>query len=184
MGWLALVFVWFAMTVLRGQREQFACGALALAFTALAGLHFYNPDAQIIRSNLAHAQTGRYFDAEYAAGLSADAVPELLAGESALPYESRCLLAKRLRGRWTYGESWLSWNWSRSVARGLAAAQTPQFEALNCPKPVPVSMPRGDAIPSQDAPKPAATQEATPAQQPQEQPKKATVQKKNGKGKR
>src|SRR5205085_5750237 len=27
MGWLALVFVWFAATVLRGARERFACGA-------------------------------------------------------------------------------------------------------------------------------------------------------------
>ena len=135
MGWLALVFVWFAMTVLRGQREQFACGALALAFTVLAGLHFLNPDAHIVRSNVAHARHERYFDAAYASGLSADAVPELLAAQPALDYAGQCLVANRLREKWTYGESWLSWNWSRNAARGLVNAQTAQFEALNCPKP-------------------------------------------------
>jgi hypothetical protein len=145
MGWLALVFVWFALTVLRGQREQFACGALALAFTVLAGLHFFNPDAHIVRTNLAHAQqTGRYFDVHYAAGLSADAAPELVAAWPKLDANGRCLVANRLRDKWADGEGWLSWNWSRAQARALVQAQTAQWNGLACcqpPKPMPIQPP-------------------------------------------
>src|SRR5687767_2606019 len=41
---LALVFVWFALTVLRGMRRQFAWGALWLSLFTLGTLHVLNPD--------------------------------------------------------------------------------------------------------------------------------------------
>jgi hypothetical protein len=179
MGWLALVFVWFALTVLRGQRQQFACGALALAFTVLAGLHFFNPDAHIVRANIQHAQSGHYFDAGYANGLSADAAPELLAAFPALDAEGRCLVARNLRERWTYGESWLSWNASRSAARGLVNAQAAQFDALNCPKPQPVTHTEEPARPAdatsapaqvRDEPAPPRTETVQP--QPKKKPQR------------
>ena len=36
MGWLAVVFVWFCLTVLRGHRERFAFGAMVAGFLLIA----------------------------------------------------------------------------------------------------------------------------------------------------
>ena len=74
MAWLALVFVWFALTVLRDRRERFAFGALLSAFGLIAALHVLNPDAAIVRANAALARAGHSFDVDYALSLSADAV--------------------------------------------------------------------------------------------------------------
>lgn len=137
MLWLALVFVWFGLTVLRGQRQQFAAGALALAFTVLGGLHLLNPDAVIARQNLVHAQHGFYFDADYATSLSADAVPVLVNGWGTLNRDAQCLAVRKLRERWGHGteESWLSANLSRSQARQIINMQTAKWDALGCPPP-------------------------------------------------
>jgi hypothetical protein len=118
MGWLAVVFVWFAVTVLRGQRERFAFGALMAGFLLIATLHLVNPDALIARTNLARARAGRLFDARYVAGLSADAVPELVAGLPALKPQDRCVVAARLLERWSppANPDWRSWSHSRSRA--------------------------------------------------------------------
>src|SRR5262249_45664745 len=78
MGWLAVVFSWFVVTVLQGKRERFAFGMLVTGFLAIAVLHFLNPDDFITRTNLARAVAGRSFDAKYATSLSADAAPALI----------------------------------------------------------------------------------------------------------
>src|SRR5205085_10527751 len=44
MTWLAIVFVWFGTTVLRGARKHFAWGALWSAFFILGATHVLNPD--------------------------------------------------------------------------------------------------------------------------------------------
>ncbi len=56
MGWLAVVFVWFCLTVLRGHRERFAFGAMVAGFLLIATLHVVNPDALIARTNMARAR--------------------------------------------------------------------------------------------------------------------------------
>ncbi|MGH7429565.1 MAG: DUF4153 domain-containing protein, partial [Candidatus Methylomirabilaceae bacterium] len=43
MAWLAVVFIWFVATVLRGRRAWFAVGALAAAFLTVVILHAINP---------------------------------------------------------------------------------------------------------------------------------------------
>jgi hypothetical protein len=118
MCWLVVVFVWFRLTVLRGRREQFAFGAMVAGFLLVAVLHVLDPDALIARTNLARAQAGRIFDARYAARLSADAVPNLVAGLPALHLQDRCTLAARLLERWSPPETpdWRSWTVSRSRA--------------------------------------------------------------------
>jgi Domain of unknown function (DUF4153) len=78
MGWLAVVFVWFGLTVLRGHRKPFALGALSGGFVLVLSLLALNPDALIARTNTARATQGRKFDAAYAGSLSADAVPTLV----------------------------------------------------------------------------------------------------------
>lgn len=121
MGWLALVFVWFAATVLRGRRERFACGALVTGFVMIAALHVLNPDDLIVRVNVAHVQAGRNLDIEYAASLSADAVPALVESMPTLSRSERCLLASHFLYQRTTFESgdWRSWNLSRSEATNI-----------------------------------------------------------------
>lgn len=122
MCWLALVFVWFAATVLRGARQRFACGALVAALLVAGALHFLNPDNLIVRTNAALAtERGRAFDARYAASLSADAVPALL---EALPSSTagageRAAAISTVLERWSppvAATDWRTWNWSRAEA--------------------------------------------------------------------
>lgn len=119
MGWLAVVFLWFAVTVLRRRRRRFAGGALASAFMTVLTLHALNPDAAIVRANAAQSRTGRPFDAAYASSLSLDAVPALA---DALPSLD---LAARDRTVQTFQErrirlsqaDWRSWTLPRALAR-------------------------------------------------------------------
>ncbi|HEX9918624.1 MAG TPA: DUF4173 domain-containing protein, partial [Pyrinomonadaceae bacterium] len=148
MLWLGLVFVWFTWTVLvRNARRRFACGALVAAFVTSGLLHLVNPDAYIVRANVAHARAGRSFDAAYAASLSADAVPALVAALSSLNRDDRCLVARELSGRWSGrvpGEDWRAWNLARSRARHSIAAHAEELSEMTCPpcvSSVPVSAP-------------------------------------------
>ena len=137
MGWLALVFVWFALTVLRGQRERFAFGALVAGFLIIGALHAINPDALIVRTNAAHArQSGHVFDAGYVSWLSADAVPALLGELPALSPQQRCVVAASVLARWSpanASEDWRSWSWSRAAARRVTQEQAVALSELPCP---------------------------------------------------
>jgi Domain of unknown function (DUF4173) len=136
MGWLSVVFVWFSLSVLRGERERFACGALATGFLVLATLHVLNPDALIVRVNADKAQAGRAFDADYVTSLSADAVPALLETMPALGRYNRCVVASDLLDRRASLESmdWRTWNRSRSRARRLLEENASGLLELNCPR--------------------------------------------------
>jgi hypothetical protein len=139
MGWLALVFVWFIATVLRGRREQFAYGALVASFLIVATLHVINPDALIVRVNVAHAQAGRGFDADYAASLSADAVPALVESLPVLNAEDQRIVAIRVLDSWLVSEpaDWRTWNWARSEAhRVVQNVMEPLHESTTAPPPV------------------------------------------------
>lgn len=117
--WLSIVFVWFALTVLRGARQHFAWGALWSALILLAGLHFFNPDAFIARRNIELMKQGREYDARYnARELSADAVPALLEGLPYMNAEQQQLTRSVLASK-TTGDNpmeFRSWNWSRRNA--------------------------------------------------------------------
>ena len=134
MLWLAGVFAWFCFTVLRGRRERFTFGALVMAGEALVLLHAINPDARIVHTNTARASAERPFDARYASGLSADAVPGLLA---ALPHATpaeRCAASQRVLRRWgpAAEADWRSWSLARSRARGAVQAEAAALAAA-CP---------------------------------------------------
>jgi hypothetical protein len=47
MTWLAVVFIWFGLTVFRGARKHFAWGALWSAIVILGATNLMNPDAFI-----------------------------------------------------------------------------------------------------------------------------------------
>jgi hypothetical protein len=120
MIWLSIVFVWFSITVLRNQRQRFAWGALAAALFVMTTLHALNPDAFIVRVNMAHAQrNGRIFDARYNSSLSADAVPNLVDALPSLPPGARQMMAHTLLERWSPPEraDWRTFNFARWSAR-------------------------------------------------------------------
>ena len=129
MGWLAVVFVWFALTVLRGERERFACGALLAALAIVGGLHFANPNALIVRTNAALAREQRRgFDSTYASSLGADAVPTLLEALPEMsPQERGRVAARMLERAEAEGSDWRSWNWSRARARSAVAGSEPML---------------------------------------------------------
>ena len=95
--WLAVVFVWLAVTVLRGRRHLFATGAVALGFAATLCLNVLDPDALIARTNVTRPQA----DVSYLASLSDDAVPTLLARLPQLDPALRRPLARALLERTT-----------------------------------------------------------------------------------
>ncbi len=120
MTWLAIVFVWFGATVLRGARKHFAWGALWSAFLILGATHVLNPDAFIVKTNLALMREGRDFDAFYNAHyLSDDAIPALLNGMTQMSLEDRCEVGSAVHYRYReLGQEtdFRSTNWSRRAA--------------------------------------------------------------------
>ncbi len=136
MIWLALIFVWFALTVLRGAREQFAWGALWLALFVLGTLHFFNPDEFIVRTNINLMREGRSFDARYAAQLSDDGVPTLLEAMPEMNFEQQCAVKNTLSRRLTKASSENDirvWNWSRWKAQAKMADFAETLDTKNCP---------------------------------------------------
>ena len=120
MIWLAIVFVWFGATVLRGARQYFAWGALWSAFFVLGATHVLNPDEFIVKTNIALMQHGREFDAFYHSGLSDDAIPVLIDGLRDMSHEDRCEVGSSLHYRYRQlgqgTDDLRSWNLSRRTA--------------------------------------------------------------------
>ena len=119
MSWLGIVFIWFALKVLRNQRKYFAWGALWSAFFILGVTHFINPDGLIVRTNVELMKQGRQFDAFYNSNLSSDAIPEVLAALPDMKLEDQCRVKTELNYRYhTLGETsdLRSFNWSRKRA--------------------------------------------------------------------
>ena len=100
MGWLVLVFAWFAATVLRGRVERFGFGAVGAAFVVLGTLNLVNPDGLIATANLGRSGQGRAVDAFYLGRLSADALPAIRRALPALPPAERCHVRSVLADRW------------------------------------------------------------------------------------
>ena len=109
MGWLAIVFLWFGLTVLRGRVRDFAAGMAITGYVGLASLNLANPEAFVARVNIARAtdarrlndsgvtrtpDDGRFSDSnspspiDYSyltVRLRGDAVPEVVAALRAVP---------------------------------------------------------------------------------------------------
>ena len=134
MAWLAVVLVWFALTVLRGQRQRFAGGALTAGYALILALGVLNPDAYVTRTNVARALEGRTFDAAYVCSLSPDAVPELLKALPQLSPQDQCVISKRLLDRWPESRylDWRTWNLSRAKAQALVNESRPVLMQAVC----------------------------------------------------
>ncbi|MDM7923949.1 MAG: DUF4173 domain-containing protein, partial [Pyrinomonadaceae bacterium] len=129
MIWLAVVFVWFGWTVLRGRRNNFAWGALWSAIVILGATNLMNPDDFIARKNIQLMQQGREYDAGYNASLSQDAVPVLISHLDQLSPRDQCTARMVLWGTMSSRNEQenldiRSWNLSRSTARALLQQNT------------------------------------------------------------
>ncbi len=171
MAWLALVFIWFVATALRGRREQFACGALIAGLLVIITLHVINPDALIVRVNVAHARAGRFLDASYASTLSADAAPALFEALPSLNETDRRIIAARLLENASLHEKtdWRSWNWSRAERQRVVRENADALRVMAAPLPAipPVIPPVADppqAISTQNVD--AVKQTTLPASKP------------------
>jgi len=102
---MAALLAWFAATVLTGHRLQFFLGAISIGLSAVIVLHVINPDATIVRANVARK---RALDVAYLTSLSADADPALVAAH--LP----CTAPRRKAIT-----DWRSWNLSRAEAASV-----------------------------------------------------------------
>jgi hypothetical protein len=148
MGWLAVVLVWLAATVLPRHplgRRRFALGAFVAGIALLLTLNAINPDALIARTNLSRARghIGQPLDTGYLANiLSGDAIPTVLAELPSLP--DRCVradLAHKLLTRQAMladaqaGRDWRGANWGESNALRLlnAARNSLNTYAATCP---------------------------------------------------
>ena len=108
--WLAIVFGWFAFTVLRDRESRFAWGGVVTLAAAIFGLNLLNPDGFVASWNLAHSDA-RKVDWSYLEGLSADAAPELIGASAARGNEIRERHRRRLAGT-----DWRSMNLSLIIA--------------------------------------------------------------------
>ncbi len=128
MMWLAVVFVWFGITVLRGRRNNFAWGALWSAIVMLAAINIFNPDDFIARKNIQLMQQGREYDAYYnASELSDDAIPAIIDGLGVMSDEDRCSSMSHLYHRLVEARSESdirSFNFSREQAFDLLDARS------------------------------------------------------------
>jgi hypothetical protein len=121
MGWLAIVFVWFALTVLRGRRERFAFGAVVSGLAMIAALHLISPDYWIARVNLRRAVEGKANDLYYTTSLSADSVPALIEALPTLDEQSRFMVKSQMQANWHKSSTdWRTWNRSRARAKESA----------------------------------------------------------------
>jgi hypothetical protein len=117
-GWLGAVFFWFAATVLRGRRENFAVGTVVAAFMLVFSLHVLNPDDYIVKTNQSLANQGVQFDLNYALNLSDDALPALIGWAEVDEVTSDRLHKRADSVRQQYSHAgWRSWSYSRWLAQ-------------------------------------------------------------------
>lgn len=102
MFFLAALLAWFCATVLSGHRQRFLIGAFAAGVIVIITLHAINPDALIVRTNMANTKRS---DREFLTKLSDDAVPAL---HELMP-AGACVGRK-------FSDDWRTWNASRSEA--------------------------------------------------------------------
>ena len=150
MIWLAMVFVWLAVTVLRSRPRSFATGFVLSGFAVLFALNILNPAALVARANLARGDatprkgaTGS--DVRYLASLGGDAVPLLVAALAApsatadsVALKNRCSAAHIVLARWSaerrqeIAHSWPQWNLARVRAAEAIAASAAELRRLAC----------------------------------------------------
>ncbi len=91
MLWLGVLLLWFVWT-LWARPYQFAIGLIAVVIGFVATLNLINPDAFIVKQNLAHYQETGDLDIFYLTTLSADALPQLLNVQQAIAGDAQIII--------------------------------------------------------------------------------------------
>ncbi|HET9010769.1 MAG TPA: DUF4173 domain-containing protein, partial [Gemmatimonadaceae bacterium] len=158
MGWLAVVLVWLALTVLRDAGRPFAAGAVVTGLATLAALNVAVPDAIVARVNVDRARRGvseaaPQLDIAHLARLGGEAVPYAIAAVLAPPAsapgsierlaldEGRCEAASLLLRRWRRhqesisrheldGTEWRRWNRGEATAARAVGAHSTELRAV------------------------------------------------------
>ncbi len=130
-GWLGLVVIGVLVAGIRLRGAWLPRLALLVGAMLLLGLAAANPDAWIARHNLERYDAIGKLDPAYLGGLSADALPTILAHP--LPPAERCPLGDLTVGLGE-GDPWAAWNLGRSRARSAAQEQASQAaQPQECP---------------------------------------------------
>jgi hypothetical protein len=134
MLWLALVLLLFLVALLRERPRLFTAGSFVSALIYLALLNLANPDALIVRENVARYQESGKLDAFYLTTLSNDAIPALVDALAVVEGPERKIILRELGWRHSHlsavaAESgWPGWHLARARA---VAATTPIAAAMN-----------------------------------------------------
>lgn len=122
--WIAAVLVMLGLRTAGVGRDRawFLPATAGVGIALLLALNVVNPEAAVVRHNLARAEAGHEVDGWYLATLSDDAVPALVARLDALPEGERAKAVDGLCTWWVRsGEATTLLEWNRSSARADAA---------------------------------------------------------------
>ena len=131
MYWLTSVCLIFGITVLRNRRDKFIPMTFVSGLVSITMLHFYNPDAETMRVNIA-MNTKRAIDRDYALTLSEDSIPELVGNLQKLNYQDRKQIASTLlaRKKGSLKTDWRSANLSCIEAYAAIAKNEKELQKL------------------------------------------------------
>ena len=97
--WVGAALAAFSATTLRGQGAKFMPVTLLVTVTWVTMVNLINPDAIVVRVNVARAARSHAFDAAFHARLSADALPAILANAYQLSASDCSALELAMRAR-------------------------------------------------------------------------------------
>jgi two-component system sensor histidine kinase BaeS len=138
--WVAAVVLMVMAAGIRLHGKWIPRAAALTGAGLVLALGLMNPDAWVANRNLDLAATSGKFDADYLAGLSADAVPTLIAR---LPdSRARCVIGASSISRAPADDA-LEWNLGRSRARHILAKAAWSQSDLVAACPSPASISRG-----------------------------------------
>jgi hypothetical protein len=118
--WIAIVFAIFGITILRAEfsGRWFPGAAAAAGLVLLLGLNIANPEALVVRLNISQSSANHLLDPQYLAGLSDDAVPELIKALPRLNASQQTELRPPLCQRQQSPDGgWAGYNLGRQAAR-------------------------------------------------------------------
>jgi Domain of unknown function (DUF4173) len=124
MGWLASILLLFVVALLRDRPRLFSLGLPAAAAAYLLALNLLNPDAMIVRENVARYQATGDLDSYYLSTLSPDAAPAIAAalpllGAVGEPLRAYLIEQQRELELAAASDGWPGWNYGRWRASGV-----------------------------------------------------------------
>jgi len=131
MGWLSIVFLWLAASVLRGRTDRFAFGALVAGYVVLLCVHIANPDGMIASTNANLSTQTHRFDGCYMESLSDDAVPALVDALPKLTAAQQRIVAQSILASTPPPHiDWRTWNLDKAIAWNVVESNTPHLRDL------------------------------------------------------